>query len=71
MDAGSEATGPLDSDETPTEKPGSRAETTERILDAAEELFASRAPGDVTVRDVAEAAGVTHALVHSYLGTCW
>lgn len=47
----------------------SRQETTERILDAAEELFASRNPKDVTVRDVAEQAGVTHALVHQYVGS--
>ena len=48
---------------------GSREETTERILDAAEELFADRHPSSVTVRDVAEKAGVTHALVHQYVGT--
>lgn len=47
----------------------SRAETTRAILDAAEELFAVRHPSDVTVRDVAERAGVTHALVHTYVGT--
>jgi AcrR family transcriptional regulator len=47
----------------------SREETTLRILDAAEELFASRNPLSVTVRDVAEKAGVTHALVHQYIGT--
>jgi AcrR family transcriptional regulator len=47
----------------------SREKTTLRILDAAEELFASRNPLSVTVRDVAEKAGVTHALVHQYIGT--
>ena len=47
----------------------SREETTARILDAAEELFASRNPTHVTVREVAEKAGVTHALVHQYVGT--
>lgn len=47
----------------------SREETTQRILNAAEELFASRNPTHVTVRQVAEKAGVTHALVHQYVGT--
>lgn len=47
----------------------SREQTTKEILDAAEELFADRHPSDVTVRDVAERAGVTHALVHQYIGT--
>jgi AcrR family transcriptional regulator len=46
-----------------------REETTERILDAAEDLFATRRPDTVTVRDVAASAGVTHALVHNYIGS--
>jgi AcrR family transcriptional regulator len=46
-----------------------RAETIERILDAALELFATRNPSEVTVREVAAEAGVTHALVHQYIGT--
>jgi len=48
---------------------GSREQTTERILDAAAELFANQNPAAVTVRQVAEKAGVTHALVHQYIGT--
>ena len=56
--------------DTPAARPRmSREETTERILDAAEELFASRNPRDVTVREIAQKAGVTHALVHQYVGT--
>jgi len=47
----------------------SREATTQQILDAAEALFAKRNPSDVTVREIAEAAGVTHALVHQYVGT--
>ena len=46
-----------------------REETTAHILDAAEELFATRNPNEVTVREVAERAGVSHALVHQYVGT--
>jgi AcrR family transcriptional regulator len=48
---------------------GSREQTTERILDAATELFANQNPSTVTVRQIAEKAGVTHALVHQYVGT--
>jgi len=47
----------------------SRQETTTRILDAAEDLFSRRDPAGVTVREIAEAAGVTHPLVHQYVGS--
>lgn len=47
----------------------SREETRSRILDAAEELFSTRDPGKVTVREIAEKAGVTHPLVHQYVGS--
>jgi AcrR family transcriptional regulator len=46
-----------------------REGTTAAILDAAEEPFSSRGFSAVTVRDVAERAGVSHALVHRHLGT--
>ncbi len=48
---------------------GGREQTTATILDAAEELFAQRGYTAVTVRDIAAAAGVSHALVHRYLGS--
>ncbi len=48
---------------------GTREETTQRILDAAEELFAVRNPVSITVREVAQRAGVTHALIHQYVGS--
>jgi len=47
----------------------SREETRTRILDVAEELFSRRDPSKVTVREIAEAAGVTHPLVHQYVGS--
>jgi TetR/AcrR family transcriptional regulator, repressor for neighboring sulfatase len=47
----------------------SREETTADIIDAAEELFSQRDPGKVTVREIAEKAGVTHPLVHQYVGS--
>lgn len=48
---------------------GSREQTTAAILDAAESLFAERGFTAVSVRDIAAAAGVSHALVHRYLGS--
>ena len=46
-----------------------REETTAAILDAAEELFSARGYTAVTVRAIAERAGISHALVHRYLGS--
>jgi AcrR family transcriptional regulator len=48
---------------------GGREQTTEAILDAAEELFSQRGFTAVSVRDIAAEAGVSHALVHRYLGS--
>ena len=46
-----------------------RERTTVAILDAAEDLFAARGFTAVTVRAIAERAGVSHALVHRYVGS--
>jgi TetR/AcrR family transcriptional regulator, repressor for neighboring sulfatase len=46
-----------------------RDATTAAILDAAEDLFHERDYEAVTVRDIAEQAGVSHALVHQYAGS--
>jgi len=51
-----------------TKRPGKRV-TISRILDSAQELFAKRGPGAVSVRQVAENAGVSHAIVHRYFGS--
>src|SRR3954467_6209892 len=40
----------------------------EQILDAANALFAERAYDEVSVEDIANAAGVTRGLVHHYFG---
>ncbi len=48
---------------------GSREQTTTAILGAAEKLFSERGFTAVTVRDIAAEAGVSHALVHRYLGS--
>jgi AcrR family transcriptional regulator len=45
-----------------------RDATTAAILEAADELFRERGYETVTVRDIAEQAGVSHALVHQYVG---
>jgi AcrR family transcriptional regulator len=45
--------------------PGQRRE---QILDAANALFAERAYDEVSVEDIASAAGVTRGLVHHYFG---
>jgi TetR/AcrR family transcriptional regulator, repressor for neighboring sulfatase len=49
--------------------PGGREATIAAIIDAAEELFAARGYDAVSVREIAERAGVSHALVHRYLGS--
>jgi len=46
-----------------------REATTAAILDAAEELFSADGFEAVTVRAIAKRAGVSHALVHRYLGS--
>lgn len=48
---------------------GGRDEVVARVLAAAEELFSANPFRDVTVRRIAAAAGVSHALVHRYLGS--
>jgi AcrR family transcriptional regulator len=46
-----------------------RQATTTAILDVAEELFYEHGYNGVTVRDIAERVGVSHALVHQYAGS--
>jgi AcrR family transcriptional regulator len=64
-----------DAPETPAPASAARARTRldpeqrrEQIIDAAQRVFASRDPGDVTFEQVAEAAGVSRALVYNYFG---
>jgi AcrR family transcriptional regulator len=44
------------------------AQRREQILHAANELFAERAYDEVSIEDIATAAGVTRGLVHHYFG---
>jgi AcrR family transcriptional regulator len=48
---------------------GDASVTRKVILAAARDLFASRGVDSVSVREIAAAAGVNHALVHRYFGT--
>jgi TetR/AcrR family transcriptional regulator, repressor for neighboring sulfatase len=54
---------------TPVKRPTGRDEVVEALLDAAERLFARAGPGDVSLREIARAAGVNHGLVHRHFGT--
>ena len=49
--------------------PRGREAATTAILDAAHDLFAAEGYDAVSVRAIAERAGVSHALVHRYLGS--
>ena len=53
---------------TPKYSGSSRAERREQILDAANALFAERGYDEVSIEDIASAAGVTRGLVHHYFG---
>ena len=58
-------------DTTQTSRPTRRRtpeESQRRILDAAERAFALRGFGGARLRDIAQEAGVHHALVHHYFG---
>ena len=44
------------------------AERRDQILDVANELFAERGYGDVTIGDIAQGSGVARGLVHHYFG---
>ncbi len=59
---------PETSPQTPAPAPGGREAVVARALEAAETLFAARGPQQVSVRDIAAATGVSHALLHRYLG---
>jgi AcrR family transcriptional regulator len=50
-------------------RPHGREEVRRALLDAAQRLIAERGPSNVTLREIAEAAGVNFGLVYQYLGT--
>lgn len=53
---------------TPKYKRLDPAQRREQMLDAANDLFAERGYEEVSVEDIARAAGVTRGLVHHYFG---
>jgi TetR/AcrR family transcriptional regulator, repressor for neighboring sulfatase len=55
-----------DSDDS---RPNGRAEVVAAATRAAADLFAAKNPSHVSVREIAAHAGVSHALVHRYLGS--
>jgi AcrR family transcriptional regulator len=59
------STGPAD----PPARPTGRDAITDAVLDAAERLFAAAGPNDVSLRAIAQEAGVTYGLVYRHFGT--
>jgi TetR/AcrR family transcriptional regulator, repressor for neighboring sulfatase len=58
-----------DAEPRPVRRRPGKSATASRILDSAQQLFAKRGPAAVSIRQVAEQAGVSHALVHKYFGS--
>ncbi|MCW2546556.1 MAG: TetR family transcriptional regulator [Mycobacterium sp.] len=52
-----------------TARPTGRDEITDAVLDAAERLFAAAGPNEVSLRAIAQEAGVTYGLVYRHFGT--
>jgi AcrR family transcriptional regulator len=52
-----------------TQRPHGREEVMAAVLDAATALFATRGPASVSVRDIAAAASINHALVHRHFSS--
>jgi AcrR family transcriptional regulator len=54
---------------TPVKRPTGRDEILDAVLDAAERLCAAAGPVDVSLRAIAQEAGVNYGLVHRHFGT--
>lgn len=54
---------------TPVKRPTGRDEIADAVLDAAERLVAAAGPTDVSLRAIAQEAGVNYGLVHRHFGT--
>lgn len=54
---------------TPVNRPSGRDEVVEALLDAADHLFSTHGPADVSLRGIAREADVNHGLVHRHFGT--
>lgn len=53
----------------PVTAPHGRQAVEEALIEASIEVFATRTPDTVTVREIADLAGVNHGLVHQYFGS--
>lgn len=51
------------------ERPRGRDSAVGALVRAARELFAERGPAAVSLRDIAKRAGVSHGLIHHYIGS--
>jgi AcrR family transcriptional regulator len=49
-------------------RPSGRQDVVDALVEAASRLLSERNPASVSVREIAEAAGVNHGLVHHYFG---
>jgi AcrR family transcriptional regulator len=54
---------------TPVKRPSGRDEVVEALLDAADRLFSTQGPADVSLRAIAREADVNHGMVHRFFGT--
>src|SRR5688572_21403004 len=54
---------------TSVKRPTGRDEILDAVLDAAERLFAAAGPVEVSLRAIAQEAGVNYGLVHRHFGT--
>jgi AcrR family transcriptional regulator len=54
---------------TAVKRPTGRDEILDAVLDAAERLFAASGPADVSLRAIAQEAGVNYGLVHRHFGS--
>ena len=54
---------------TSVKRPTGREEISDAVLDAAERLFAAAGPNEVSLRAIAEEAGINYGLVHRHFGT--
>src|SRR3954447_20317660 len=54
---------------TPVKRPTGRDEILDAVLDAAKRLFALHGPANVSLRAIAEEAGVNYGLLHRRFGT--
>jgi TetR/AcrR family transcriptional regulator, repressor for neighboring sulfatase len=54
---------------TEVNRPQGRDEILDAVLDAAEQLFTASGPFEVSLRAIAQAAGVNYGLVHRHFGT--